>query len=83
VGKKQDTISDLETIRSGASKGATALQEVPDNYATKESLNGFLKAEPQILSAEQKAAVRNNLGIDDYITAVLEGSINDAINGEY
>lgn len=53
------------------------------NYATKEELNGFLKAEPQILSAEQKAAVRNNLGIDDYITAVLEGSINDAINGEY
>ena len=53
------------------------------NFATKEELNGFLKAEPQILSAEQKAAVRNNLGIDDYITAVLEGSINDAINGEY
>lgn len=28
VGNKQDTISDLETIRSGASKGATAIQEV-------------------------------------------------------
>lgn len=28
VGKKQDTISDLETIRSGAAKGATAIQEV-------------------------------------------------------
>ena len=32
---KQDTISDLETIRSGASKGATALQSVPDTYAKK------------------------------------------------
>lgn len=28
VSKKQDTITDLETIRSGAAKGATAIQEV-------------------------------------------------------
>ena len=35
IGKKQDTITDLETIRSGAAKGATALQSVPDTYATK------------------------------------------------
>ena len=28
IGKKQDTITDLETIRSGAAKGATAIQEV-------------------------------------------------------
>lgn len=32
---KQDVITDLESIRSGASKGATALQEVPDTYALK------------------------------------------------
>ena len=83
LGEKQDTITDLDAIREGAAKGATALQRVPEGYATKEELNGFLKAAPQILSAEQKAVVRNNLGIDDYITAVLEGSINDAINGEY
>lgn len=31
---KQDTISDLETIRSGAAKGATALQSVPSTYRT-------------------------------------------------
>ena len=31
---KQDTISDLATIRSGASKGATALQSVPSTYRT-------------------------------------------------
>lgn len=35
IGKKQDTITDLETIRSGAAKGATALQSVPATYATK------------------------------------------------
>jgi hypothetical protein len=28
VGKKQDTITDLETIRSGAAKGATSIQKV-------------------------------------------------------
>ena len=31
---KQNTISDLETIRSGAAKGATALQSVPSTYRT-------------------------------------------------
>ena len=35
---KQDTISDLQTIRSGASKGATALQSVPDTYALKSEI---------------------------------------------
>ena len=35
IGKKQDTITDLATIRSGAAKGATALQSVPATYATK------------------------------------------------
>ena len=31
---KQDTISDLEAIRAGAAKGATALQSVPNTYRT-------------------------------------------------
>lgn len=32
--KKQDAISDLAAIRSGAAKGATALQSVPSTYRT-------------------------------------------------
>lgn len=32
IADKQDTISDLENIRSGAGKGATALQAVPSTY---------------------------------------------------
>lgn len=36
---KQDVISDLETIREGASKGETALQSVPDEYVTETELN--------------------------------------------
>ena len=31
---KQDTINDLETIRAGAAKGATALQSIPNTYRT-------------------------------------------------
>lgn len=34
ITKKQDTISDLATIRAGATKGATALQSVPSTYRT-------------------------------------------------
>ena len=44
VGKKQDTITDLETIRSGAAKGATALQSVPDTYATKTDVSNAIAA---------------------------------------
>lgn len=39
LNNKQDEISDLATIRSGAAKGATALQSVPDEYVTKTELN--------------------------------------------
>lgn len=35
IENKQNEIEDLDTIRSGAAKGATALQSVPDTYATK------------------------------------------------
>ena len=35
---KQDAIADLDTIRSGAEKGATALQYVPSEYVTESRL---------------------------------------------
>jgi hypothetical protein len=44
VSKKQDTITDLETIRSGAAKGATALQSVPATYATKTDVSNAIAA---------------------------------------
>ena len=34
INYKQDIISDIETIRSGAAAGATALQSVPSEYVT-------------------------------------------------
>lgn len=38
VDLKQDVIEDLDIIRSGAAKGATALQGVPAEYITEEEL---------------------------------------------
>ena len=44
ISGKQDEIKDIETIRDGASKGATALQEIPSEYVTENELNakGYL-----------------------------------------
>lgn len=44
IGKKQDTITDLADIRSGAAKGATALQSVPATYATKTDVSNAIAA---------------------------------------
>ena len=48
VNSKQDVISDLSTIRSGAALGATALQSVPAEYVTETELNnkGYLTSIP-------------------------------------
>ena len=48
VREKQDTISDLETIRTNAAKGATALQSIPSEYVTESELEskGYLTSVP-------------------------------------
>ena len=50
---KQDTISDLETIRSGAAAGATALQSVPEEYVTETELAGKNYATTTQVNAKQ------------------------------
>ena len=42
ISSKQDIISDLETIRSGAAAGATALQAIPDGYVKETDFDGLL-----------------------------------------
>ena len=48
VSKKQDVISDIETIRTNAAKGATALQGIPSEYVTESELEskGYLTSVP-------------------------------------
>lgn len=47
INKKQDKITDLDTIRTGAALGATALQSIPDEYVTETELKnkGYLTAQ--------------------------------------
>ena len=58
---KQDAIEDLETIREGAAKGATALQEVPEGYATEAWVGeqGFLTEHQDISGLATKEEVAN------------------------
>ena len=63
---KQNVISDLETIRSGASAGATALQEVPEEYITENELS------------EKKYATESQ--VEDLIDSAVITASNDDID---
>lgn len=56
LGNKQDTISDLSTIRSGAAAGATAVQP--------QAMSGALAAKQDTLNAAQLAAVNSGITTD-------------------
>ena len=47
---KQDVINDLETIRSGAALGSTALQSVPDTYALKSEIPDISTKQDKLVS---------------------------------
>ena len=67
---KQNTISDLTDIRSGAGLGATAYQKPQSGIPASDLANGViptdtLKYSAQTLTSEQKAQVKTNLDIVD------------------
>jgi hypothetical protein len=75
---KQDVIKDLNTIREGASKGATALQSVPSEYVTKTQLDQKVdKVSGKQLSTEDyTTAEKTKLrGLYNYDDATLKESI--------
>lgn len=67
LNSKQDTINDLETIRTGAGLGSTALQSVPDGYATETWVGnqGYITN-----SALSGYATETWVGQQGYLTAV-------------
>ena len=69
---KQDTISDLDTIRSGAALGATALQAVPSEYVTETELSAkkYLTAIPSEYVTESELSAKKYLTAipDEYVT---------------
>ncbi len=74
---KQDTISDLDTIRAGASKGATALQAVPAEYITETELEakGYLTQHQDISGKQDKITSTNKLSAD----LVADGTTNKVV----
>ena len=82
---KQNKISDLDAIREGASKGATALQSVPSEYVTERELQERGYATKKELESKQDVisdldAIRD--GAAKGATALQEHQPLKTINGE-
>ena len=73
---KQDVITDLDSIRSGAAKGATALQSVPDTYATEQWVNeqGFLKEHQDISNLATKAELATKQDVITDLDTIRSGA---------
>ena len=73
---KQDVITDLDTIRSGAAKGATALQSVPSGYATEQWVNeqGFLKEHQDISNLATKAELNAKQDVITDLETIRSGA---------
>lgn len=71
---KQDSIDDLETIRAGAAKGATALQSVPSEYVTENELTdkGYATTSAMYaaLSGKVDKVEGKQLSTEDFTTAL-------------
>ena len=80
IAGKQDKISDLETIRSGAALGATALQEHQDisHLATKEEVTNL---QNEVIANEEVSAAAFN-EINDRINAISESVSGTTVTKE-
>lgn len=82
IASKQDKITDLDTIRANAAKGATALQSVPSEYITESELNAKNFATTSQVNAKQDSisdldTIRSNASLG--ATAIQKVK---TINGE-
>lgn len=82
---KQDVVRDIETIRDGANKGATALQSVPSEYVTERELQERGYATKKEVESKQNVisdldAIRE--GAAKGATALQEHQHLKTINGE-
>ena len=78
LNKKQDVIDDLDEIRSGASKGATALQSVPAEYVTETELDakGYLTSYTE--TDPVYTADKPNIALKSEIPTKVSSFTNDA-----
>ena len=86
ISGKQDKITDLDDIRSGAEKGATALQSVPSEYVTESELEekGFLTDIPDEYvtesELEEKGYLTEHQSIEHLATKEELNSKQDVID---
>ena len=78
--QKQSIITDLETIRSGAAKGATALQSVPATYRTAAAQDAIDNTKLTDAPADGKEYARKN-GSWHEITGTGTGTVK-SVNGK-
>lgn len=79
VGGKQEAIADLDAIRSGAEKGATALQSIPSEYVTETELTAKGYATTSALNDKVDKVSGKQLSTEDFTSALkakLEGLSN-------
>ena len=79
ISGKQDKIEDLDAIRSGAAKGATALQSIPSEYVTDTELNNKGYATTAMLEDKVDKITGKQLSTEDFTTELkgkLEGLNN-------
>jgi hypothetical protein len=79
VSGKQEAIADLDAIRSGASKGATALQSIPSEYVTETELTAKGYATTSALNDKVDKVSGKGLSTEDFTSALkakLEGLSN-------
>ena len=71
IAQKQDTISDLAAIRSGASAGATALQPAAlTPYSTTEQMNAAIKTESDRAKQAEQANAQNITTLDGLVVFI-------------
>ena len=73
---KQDKIDDLNTIREGAEKGATAIQNETDPVWTAEKVNYYNKVEVDTLVGEAKSSANSAISIANEAMVELEKKAN-------
>lgn len=74
IAAKQDKISDLDTIRSGAAKGATALQSVPSEYITESELSGKGYATTASMNASLAGKQDSIFDLEDIRSGAAKGA---------
>ena len=82
IGKKQDTISDLETIRSGAARGATSYQKPSTGIPASDIAEGVIPTVPTNVSAFTNDAgyLKEHQSLDNYYTKLEVDNQFTAIN---